>query len=56
VLWYDEQQIRMTVSAGVATCSSDIDGPDMVLKLADAALYEAKTRSRNCVVVYDQVN
>ena len=55
-LWYDDQQIRMTVSAGVASCSSDNEGPDTVLKLADAALYEAKTRSRNCVVVYDQVN
>jgi len=53
-LLYADQQIKMTVSIGVAVYQADEENPDRVLKLADAALYEAKSKDRNCVIVYDQ--
>ncbi|HGL4258302.1 sensor domain-containing diguanylate cyclase [Burkholderia dolosa] len=42
----------LTVSIGVSTCDPDRDaGMQAALKLADDALYRAKERGRNCVVV-----
>jgi two-component system, cell cycle response regulator len=42
--------LSVTASAGVATASpEDLDGIDLVTR-ADAALYEAKRKGRNCVV------
>lgn len=41
---------RLTLSAGVATLTADVDGgPDDVLQAADAALYRAKCQGRNCI-------
>lgn len=46
-----EKEIRMTVSAGVASATaSDIGNPDDLIKRADIALYEAKESGRNKVV------
>jgi diguanylate cyclase (GGDEF)-like protein len=44
-----EQPLRVTVSVGVATFPIDAAGDDELLAAADAALYAAKSRGRNCV-------
>ena len=51
VLAYADQQIHLTVSIGVATFGPQEAGPERVLKAADAALYQAKTSGRNCVMI-----
>lgn len=46
-----EKEIRMTVSAGVASAkASEVGNPDDLIKRADIALYEAKESGRNKVV------
>jgi diguanylate cyclase (GGDEF)-like protein/PAS domain S-box-containing protein len=50
-LSYADQQIWMTVSIGVATFVPGQCEFETALKAADAALYQAKTNGRNCVVV-----
>lgn len=44
---------KVTVSIGIAACSSDIDSPEDIIGAADYALYEAKNHGRNNVQVYD---
>ena len=46
------KNLRVTVSAGVATQDTPIEGFDVILKNADVALYQAKVQGRNKVVVY----
>jgi diguanylate cyclase (GGDEF)-like protein len=47
-LVYDGQQIRLTVSAGIASTDGHVErGPHEILRLADLALYTAKNRGRN---------
>jgi two-component system cell cycle response regulator len=48
----DEQPVRVTVSAGVATYPStpDLDSADALLRAADLALYAAKESGRDRVV------
>ncbi|MEP9348792.1 sensor domain-containing diguanylate cyclase [Xanthobacter sp. KR7-225] len=41
---------RLTISLGVASVIPNGSGPDALVASADAALYEAKRRGRNCVV------
>jgi two-component system, cell cycle response regulator len=49
-------EVRMTMSAGVASFPGEgIDTPEVLLKAADAALYEAKESGRNRVVRASQV-
>ena len=40
---------RITISCGVAERRTDVPGPDELLRLADAMLYEAKSHGRNQV-------
>jgi two-component system, cell cycle response regulator len=40
---------RLTVSVGVSCTSDDVDTPELLLSLADKALYRAKERGRNRV-------
>ncbi len=44
---------KITVSIGIASCSSEIDSPENIVGAADHALYEAKNHGRNNVQVYD---
>lgn len=44
------QQLEVTVSIGVA-CSTGEDSPSMLLERADKALYEAKEKGRNRVII-----
>jgi diguanylate cyclase (GGDEF)-like protein len=48
----DETHLRLTVSAGVSTypSSPEIDSVDALVRAADAALYRAKDKGRNCVI------
>lgn len=46
------QPLRVTLSAGVAEAARD-DTPETLMHLADKALYQAKQRGRNRVVVAD---
>ena len=41
----------LTISAGVASCDEDSDTARALVAKADAALYEAKSRGKDCVVV-----
>lgn len=49
----DDPDFKVTVSGGVATRvgKDTADTPDVLIKEADEALYEAKSRGRNCVVM-----
>ena len=46
---------RVTLSAGVATRTPEVANMDRLLKLADLALYRAKTSGKNRVVVWPDV-
>ncbi|MCO7451523.1 diguanylate cyclase, partial (plasmid) [Enterobacter hormaechei] len=47
--------LRVTVSAGVATQEDPRGGIDFLLKNADDALYQAKGEGRNKVIVYSAI-
>jgi two-component system cell cycle response regulator len=47
----DGRKVPVTISIGVASAAAGDADRDRVLKRADEALYAAKTRGRNCVVV-----
>ena len=49
---YDEKRVPVTVSIGVSELRTDISSSQTLLKLADQALYEAKSNGRNRVVVH----
>lgn len=44
---------KVTISGGVATCvaSNGMKSPDLLVKAADDALYQAKKSGRNCIIV-----
>ncbi len=49
-LLFDDQPIAVTVSVGLATLPDDvIQDPMDLIALADQALYQAKSRGRNCI-------
>lgn len=49
-----ERMGRVTISIGLSSFSPSRPSPLAVIETADRALYQAKTRGRNCVVVYDE--
>jgi diguanylate cyclase (GGDEF)-like protein len=52
----DDQALRMTISAGVATYPHPrIKNPEMLVRLADEALYAAKSAGRDRVVRFDEI-
>lgn len=46
---YQGQRVPLTISVGVAETKADEESPQSLFDRADAALYEAKKRGRNCV-------
>lgn len=49
------KEFQITASIGViSTDDADEMGPDRILKAADIAMYEAKRRGKDCLVVYDE--
>ena len=47
----DGSQVRFTVSIGIASLENGVSSFDNILELADKALYDAKHRGRNKVVL-----
>uniref|UniRef100_UPI0018C9B227 diguanylate cyclase n=1 Tax=Klebsiella pneumoniae TaxID=573 RepID=UPI0018C9B227 len=47
--------LRVTISAGVATQDDPLGRIDFLLKNADDALYQAKREGRNKVIVYSAI-
>jgi two-component system cell cycle response regulator len=47
----DRRKLSVTISIGVASAAAGNDDRDRLLNRADDALYAAKTRGRNCVIV-----
>ena len=56
LLEVDGKQIVYTVSIGVSEVDENVTGVDMLLKLADEALYLSKHKGRNCVSSSNQIN
>ena len=51
-----DSPLRMTTSAGIATYPHErINSPETLVRLADEALYSAKTTGRNRVVRFDNL-
>ena len=48
----DGREVTVTVSAGIASAGPGADA-ESLLRDADSAMYRAKERGRNCVVVFD---
>ncbi|HKY05224.1 MAG TPA: diguanylate cyclase [Blastocatellia bacterium] len=49
----DEHMGRVTISIGVSSFSPTRQSPHSIMETADRALYQAKTRGRDCVAVYE---
>jgi diguanylate cyclase (GGDEF)-like protein len=49
-----EPMEKVTISIGISSFSNSRCTPLALIETADRALYQAKTRGRNCVVVYDE--
>ena len=53
IVVFNRREIRFTVSMGVKTFDASASNLDMMLNEVDEAVYEAKRRGRNCIVVCD---
>ena len=49
---HEESSISITISIGISTYKNEDSNMDDLLQKADVALYEAKSRGRNCTVKY----
>ncbi|MEK6324721.1 MAG: diguanylate cyclase [Acidobacteriota bacterium] len=47
---------QVTISTGISSFSASRQTPLAIMESADRALYQAKTRGRNCVAVYEDVH
>jgi diguanylate cyclase (GGDEF)-like protein len=53
---HDGKDVKVTISAGLATMTPDLDvNPDRLVKRADEALYLAKRTGRNRVCIFEDV-
>ncbi len=48
-----EMMGRVTISAGISSFGPSRQSPLAIIETADRALYQAKTRGRNCVAMYE---
>jgi two-component system cell cycle response regulator len=46
---------QVTISTGISSFSSSRQSPLSIMETADRALYQAKTRGRNCVSIYEDL-
>jgi diguanylate cyclase (GGDEF)-like protein len=46
---------QVTISTGISSFSSSRQSPLSIMETADRALYQAKTRGRNCVAIYEDL-
>lgn len=53
-IYYDEQQIKITVSLGVAVYEESFEKHEQWIEAADSALYVSKEGGRNRVTVYSE--
>lgn len=51
-LRYQGEEIPITVSVGIAVCPTHAHTSDTLKRAADQALYESKSRGKNCCTVY----
>lgn len=51
VFTFDDEEIRVTLSLGIAAMTGQLESHEFI-KLADDALYRAKDNGRNCVVTH----
>lgn len=49
ILKYDDIEINITISIGMASLTSEINDMDKLIRRADKNLYKAKTSGRNCI-------
>lgn len=49
-----ESMGKITISIGVSSFGGNRQSPRTIIESADRALYQAKTRGRNCVVMYEE--
>jgi diguanylate cyclase (GGDEF)-like protein len=50
----DGREVFTTASVGIATSSGDYDSPDDLLRDADTAMYQAKSKGKSDVAVFDR--
>ncbi|MCG7533696.1 MULTISPECIES: sensor domain-containing diguanylate cyclase [Pseudoalteromonas] len=53
VIYYDDKEIKLTVSLGIACCDDNFEKYEQWIEAADTALYHSKENGRNVVTVYD---
>jgi diguanylate cyclase (GGDEF)-like protein len=51
-----ESMAQVTISTGISSFSASRQNPLAIMETADRALYQAKTRGRNCVAVYEDAH
>ena len=51
-----ELMAQVTISTGISSFSRTRQTPLAIIETADRALYQAKTRGRNCVAIYEDVH
>ena len=49
ILKYDDIEINITISIGMASLTNEINDMDKLIRIADKNLYKAKTSGRNCI-------
>lgn len=50
ILKYDDIEINITISIGMASLTSEINDMDKLIRIADENLYKAKRSGRNCIL------
>ena len=49
IIKYDDIEINITISIGMASLTNEINDMDKLIRIADKNLYKAKTSGRNCI-------